>query len=126
MRGINDVVDRDTKILGKFFIALRLKIAQVTVDDASCETIGELKIFELNEQTLSQIPRRNADGIKELDAPKHRFDLFCSTFHRVANLLDAQSKISVLVDILDDIEADIRFSFADLGQPQLTNKVFLV
>ena len=92
-------------------------------DDAGCQGIIHVKLLELNEQALTQVPRPNPRGVKALNDLQDLFDLGARHLENFRYFIGLAVQIAILVDVADEISANLLSQFALHGQGQLPQEI---
>ena len=87
MGRVGNLIDGHAQVLGKLFVAFGFEKVQIIGDDSCRQAVAQLQVLELNQQTFTQIPRRDTDRIEKVNAPEHRFDFLRAASRGGANLL---------------------------------------
>src|SRR5713226_6268056 len=106
MRCIGYFIDRHTQFASELFVALGFQMADIIGDDPSRQTSAERQVFQLGEQTFSQVARRHADGVKKVDSSEHNLGFFGRAFRDPADVLYRKRQITVFIEVANNVEAD--------------------
>ncbi len=94
-------------------------------DDFRRQAVVQPEVFQLDQEALAQVPRRNSNRVKKLDTLQYGFEVIRGAFRSTADFVTAQSQVTVFIEVLDDMQADRRLALGDLGQAQLPDEMIL-
>jgi len=121
--GSQNILDGHLQFAGDAGVILRFQIFEMIEDDPLHKASVTPGQGRLNQQTLAEVPARNAERVEFLDFPNHLFHEGRRNLFLNGNLFRGRGQISVWVQVADDLFADPGFILRKAGQTELPHQV---
>src|SRR5579859_765456 len=119
-----DDLERAVERAGNFFQLVGLHLLQMFGDDLVRESILRIKGLELQQQTLAQITRADADGVEILDDGEGIVEIILGEFAVLDEFLDGGGQIAILIEVADNAFGELFDFFGTDRDAQLPGQVF--
>ncbi len=114
---------RCTKAFGDLSEVAFINLIEMITDDAGCQGIIHVKLSELNEQAFAQVSCAYPGRVKALNDLQDSFDIGARHLENFRHFSGMAIQVAVLVDVANEIQANLLFQIAWHGQRELPQKV---
>ena len=111
------------QLLGHALEMTLIEPFEIVLDDLPGQRHFHAKVIELNQQTLLQITGTDTGGIKRLNDFQDAFDHFHTDIKRDRNVLKVALQIAVIVNIANQVGANLPLRIRVHGQRELPHQV---